>query len=1106
MISKVPSNGNYLTALWDPGANISLITHDSARRLNLKGRDVTLSVTKVGNTTDYIQSKEYIVPLTDLNGQEWKIRTYGMDQITADVTRVDIRGIAKLFKSVTEKDVIRPEGKVDILIGSDCCVLLPTKAEQKCPIIFYPCAFKEKKSLGTQCNPKCGNCKCGKCPIGNGNYTIAEERELNMIRKGLQYDKDEKRWTVTYPWIRESAELPNNIGAANHRLESTEKRLQRTGTIYANAYNDQIKDMVNRNVARKLSDYEVRNYEGPIHYLPHHEVLKPDSKSTPIRIVFNSSSTYMGHVINDYWAKGSNVLNDMLVVLLRFRQNRIGIAGDISKMYNAIKLSVPDQHTHRFLWRDLDASRKPDHYVLKTVTFGDRPSGTMATVALGMTAEMSKDIYPEAAEMILRNSYVDDIINSVDNNDQARKVMEDTEKLLAKGGFTIKHWIVTGKQSDQWNGLHISNEPKEKILGMIWQPRDDMFTFQAKINFSSKRRGIHIDKDLQQTQIDDIPLILTRRMVLSQVASIYDPLGLACPFVLTAKLLLRSFCKTDGGNGGWDEPIADAMRQKLIEFFKGVFQLESIQFPRCIKPEAAYKNPVFVVFSDGSSVAYGACAYIRWQIGPETYEANLIIAKNRIAPTKQLSIPRLELCGAVIASRIREKIVKEMDFNCIRIIHVVDSTIVRAQIQRESYGFGTFVATRIAEIQSKTEPSDWWWVQGEQNPADLTTRATDPTALVMESVWQKGPDFLRLPIEQWPIRQDYSESSQLPDAVGITMSFEHEEKSRDIVPDVSGIDLNRFSNVSKMLRVTSIILDIAKHRSFKGAANRISAGNIQRAEMIWIKHIQKSLPKDSLVRYRRLGVQTNSDGIITVGQRMQEWMKRTWNQTEFILLPNSHPFIKLIVASFHSEDHSGVDTTLAKLRSRYWIPGVRRIIKLVKKRCIICRKREKKIVGQQMGMLPIERLQPAPAFYYCAVDLFGPFMIRDTVKKRTHGKAYGVLFNCVTTRAVYVDLAEGYDTSSFIMTLRRFVTVRGYPRKRISDSGSQLVAAGKELQQVVHKWDWEPIKSFGKCKGMDWVTTKSADAPWENGVSESLVKSVKKEFGGCHRNIGDDVF
>ncbi|VDI10019.1 Hypothetical predicted protein [Mytilus galloprovincialis] len=168
-------------------------------------------------------------------------------------------------------------------------------------------------------------------------------------------------------------------------------------------------------------------------------------------------------------------------------------------------------------------------------------------------------------------------------------------------------------------------------------------------------------------------------------------------------------------------------------------------------------------------------------------------------------------------------------------------------------------------------------------------------------------------------------SSQLPDAVGITMSFEHEEKSRDIVPD--------------------------------------------------------SLPKDSLVRYRRLGVQTNSDGIITVGQRMQEWMKRTWNQTEFILLPNSHPFIKLIVASFHSEDHSGVDTTLAKLRSRYWIPGVRRIIKLVKKRCIICRKREKKIVGQQMGMLPIERLQPAPAFYYCAVDLFGPFMIRDTVKK-----------------------------------------------------------------------------------------------------------------------------
>ena len=94
--------------------------------------------------------------------------------------------------------------------------------------------------------------------------------------------------------------------------------------------------MVKRNVARRLGNEELARYEGPVHYLPHHEVLKPSSKTTPLRIVFNSSASFMGHVINDYWAKGPNVLNDLLTVLLRFRHEQTAVAGDISKMYNAI--------------------------------------------------------------------------------------------------------------------------------------------------------------------------------------------------------------------------------------------------------------------------------------------------------------------------------------------------------------------------------------------------------------------------------------------------------------------------------------------------------------------------------------------------------------------------------------------------------------------------------------------------------------------------------------------------------------------------------------------------------------------------------------------------
>ena len=149
--------------------------------------------------------------------------------------------------------------------------------------------------------------------------------------------------------------------------------------------------MVNRGVARKLIKTELRNYKGPIHYISHHEVLKPDSKSTPVSIVFNSSANYMGHVLNEYWAKGPDLLNNILGVLLRFREYEVAFIGDIKKMYHTVATNFLDQHTHRFLWRDMETTKEPDIYVIQRVSFGDKPSGTIATVALRKTAEMGKD-------------------------------------------------------------------------------------------------------------------------------------------------------------------------------------------------------------------------------------------------------------------------------------------------------------------------------------------------------------------------------------------------------------------------------------------------------------------------------------------------------------------------------------------------------------------------------------------------------------------------------------------------------------------------------------------------------------------------------------------
>ena len=220
-----------------------------------------------------------------------------------------------------------------------------------------------------------------------------------------------------------------------------------------------------------------------------------------------------------------------------------------------------------------------------------------------------------------------------------------------------------------------------------------------------------------------------------------------------------------------------------------------------------------------------------------------------------------------------------------------------------------------------------------------------------------------------------------------------------------------------------------------------------------------------------------------------------------ILLPYEHPFSRFIVEHKHRIGHHGVLTTASKVRTRYWIPKLLKLVKSIKSKCVICRKLDKRVSEQVMGNLPTDRLKPAPPWYSTGIDLFGPYRIRDEVKKRTTSKTYGVIFTCLGTRAVYLDIASDYSADKFLMVLRRFVPLHGYPCKLFSDNGTQLVAANKELSNITKNWDWNKLKGFGVTEGFEWIFT-SADAPWQNGVTEALIRSVKRAINA---SIGDSI-
>lgn len=1117
-IMKVRSVNGNLSVLWDSGASVSLITFRKAKELKLSGKEVQLSVVKVGGQSERIISSLYTLPLLDRNNNVIKVKVYGMECISRGQN--DDSTVLSLFKDINPKEIQRSRGEVDVLIGFNYASLHPTairfsdnmmllenrfgkclagthhslKESQKAfanHVEVYNVrhddeSFLNIEDMGISCSPRCGNCSCRKCALGSSGLSIKEEREQSLINEGLSYNEEGQFFVANYPWIKDPNHLPDNYNLAKRMLESTEKRLSKD-VAHSKVYDDQIKDMVIRGVGKILTTEELLSYKGPKYYLSHHEVMKEGS-TTPCRIVFNSSAKYMGECINDYWAKGANMIKDLMGVLIRFRENRIAIVGDISKMYHAVKIGELDQHTHRFLWRNMETHRKPDVYTMTSVSFGDMPAGNIAIAVLNKCAEMGSDSFPRAAETVLNNTYVDNINDSFDNENIANQVTSEIDQLLMLGGFKVKGWI-TSYDNEAANGLQKKTfAEREKVLGMHWEVATDLIRYSVTLNFSKKKHGM---KGGTQLGKDDIPLNipdkLTKRMVLSQINSVFDPLGLISPFTVKAKILLKDLWRR---KFDWDDEIIGDVKEHIISFFKEMFELEMLSFRRCLKPVNSVEDPDLVTFSDASTDAFGACSYLRWKLIDGTYTSVLVAAKNRVSPLKVLSIVRLELSAAVIAKRLAEFLEKETRFKIKQRYFFVDSKVVKSMICKESHAFNTFVAVRLGEIHRYTNPKEWFWLDGAINIADWITRGKTPSELDENSQWQRGPSFLSKPEEEWPINADIIVGNLPEENKVVTIAnVQIEKKSIENV-----VDISRYSKYLRLIYVTARIISVFKHTPKPSLKNmfKFPADTINDAEMLWVTEAQKLL-REGLTkgRYKKLNPQMRDDGIVIVKGRLEAWFNDNYNTTGLILLPHNHILSRLYAEYIHNAAHLGKASTVCKIRDRFWILKLPSLVASIRNKCVTCKKLNAKLQEQIMAQVPLHRLKPMPAFYYTYIDIFGPFKIRGMVNKRRTGKAFGVIFTCGNSRAVFCDVSPDYSMIGFLQTMRRFTSIRGFPSDVWSDCGSQLVAADKELRDMIKGFDKEKLKEFGADKGLKWHFSPP-DAQWHNGCAESLIKSVKK--------------
>ena len=426
-----------------------------------------------------------------------------------------------------------------------------------------------------------------------------------------------------------------------------------------------------------------------------------------------------------------------------------------------------------------------------------------------------------------------------------------------------------------------------------------------------------------------------------------------------------------------------------------------------------------------------------------------------------------------------------------RIYHIIDSEIVRAMINTESDGYSTFAANRIGEVHDTTERENWYWVESELNVADLTTRECSSSDLDEESIWQKGPQFLNLPIEEWPIHSD-TNVVRIPE---IKRNFVGAVATKPASSSIaSAIDISRFSKLRRLLYTTARIQKLfTKFRDEGKCFNpEILPNDLKQAEETWVKYVQEDMNTElKKGMYKKL-VPTVENGIIVVGGRTERWMEATWNMQKFILLPKDHRISRLIAEQEHVDSgHLAAESTIARIRAKYWIIGIRRVVNSVISGCRKCKEKFKKLSAQKMSPLPVERIKPSPPFQSVGLDYFGPFEVKGEVQKRVRGKCYGVIFVCDSSRAVHADIVQNFSTEAFMQALRRFGCIRGWPKTIHSDNGFKLVGAATELRSIIKALDWEEIQRYGHRFETTW-SFNPADAPWQNGSTEALVKTIKR--------------
>ena len=341
-----------------------------------------------------------------------------------------------------------------------------------------------------------------------------------------------------------------------------------------------------------------------------------------------------------------------------------------------------DQKFQYIYWRD-NSSDELQTFKLTTVTYGTTSAPYLATRCLLQLALDYYDSQPAASKTIQNDFYVDDLLTGSDSLEEAANLKTTVTSILQTAKLPLRKWCSNSlklladiPEEDRETHYLIDDKTGIKTLGLYWHPVQDHFCININFSFS-------------------ITAKLTKRIIISQVAKIFDPLGLVAPIVVVGKLLLQNLWSL---KINWDECLPMAYHTYWFKFLNELPKLKNLKIPRHLfNGNEKYPGVQLHGFADASEKAYGAVIYVRF-LGPEGYSVNLMSSKSRVAPLKKVTLPRLELCAAQLLAKLMQKIMLVINFKVETCYFWTDSMITLQWIRSPSSRWKTYVANCVSDI------------------------------------------------------------------------------------------------------------------------------------------------------------------------------------------------------------------------------------------------------------------------------------------------------------------------------------------------------------------------------------------------------------------------